>query len=159
MKKLKKPKFAGIDFNKKYICMECGCQREPIVAKRGLLIVEIFMWLCYIVPGVIYSLWRRVRKQLLCPNCRAPSIELTSSTRVMKMRRLINISPQALMAESVNFNPESSDKPVSEKQEPPSKADSGKEDLNKILKSSSRRGLKPKGQQGIIDFKPPDKSK
>lgn len=159
MKKQKKLKFVGIDFNKKYICMECGCQRDPGMAKRGLLIIELFMWLCYIIPGVIYSIWRRVRKQRVCPNCRAPAIELTSSSRVMRMRRLINISPQALMAESVNFNPESSDKPVSGKQEPLSKAGSGKKDLKKILDTSNRRGLKPKGQQGIIDFKPPDKGK
>ena len=87
---MKKPlKVSGVDFNKKYICMECGCQRDPIMIKRGLLVVEIFMWLLYILPGVIYSIWRRVRKQEVCPNCLNPSVVLTSSSRAMGMRRLL----------------------------------------------------------------------
>ncbi|MDH5458753.1 MAG: hypothetical protein OEY26_08570 [Nitrospinota bacterium] len=88
--KVNKPlKIAGIDFTKKYVCMECGCQRDPINANRGLLVIEIFMWLLYILPGVIYSIWRRVRKQQVCPNCRNPSVVLTSSSRAMGVMRLM----------------------------------------------------------------------
>ena len=85
----KKLNFVGIDFTKKYVCMECGCQRDPINANRGLLVIEIFMWLLYILPGVIYSIWRRVRKQQVCPNCRNPSVVLTSSSRAMGVMRLM----------------------------------------------------------------------
>ena len=54
---MKKNKVGGIDLTKKYVCMECGCQRDPIWVKRGWLIVEIVMWLLYVLPGVIYSIW------------------------------------------------------------------------------------------------------
>jgi len=87
--KVKKTNVVGIDFTKKYVCMECGCQREPIDAKRGLLVIEIFMWLLYIIPGIIYSIWRRVRKQKVCSKCRTPSVVLTSSSRAMGVMRLM----------------------------------------------------------------------
>jgi len=58
------------------------------------------------------------------------------------------------MANSKNPKPDSPSKPVQ-----PQKPKSEKKDLNKILKTSSRRGLKPKGQQGLIDFKSPNQDK
>ena len=156
MKKV--PKISGIDLNKKYLCTECGCQRDPINAKRGLLVIEIFMWLLYILPGVIYSIWRRVRTLQVCPKCRNPSIILTSSTRAMEMRRLLKAFSQPSMTNSKNPKPNSSQKPASGEQTESQKPKSGKKDLNQILKSANRRGLKPKGQQGLIDFKSPDQS-
>jgi len=155
VKKLKK--VAAFDFRKKYLCLECGCQREPIMANRGMLIIELFMWLLYILPGVIYSIWRRVRKQEICPNCRTPSVVLTSSSRAMKMMRLMNTFPQAMMVDSLPATTGASSKPVSEEKVPPPKP--GQKNLKKILRTSTRRGLKPKGQQGLIDFKPPDPGK
>ncbi len=146
-------KVGNIDFAKKYVCMECGCQRDPIDAKRGLLVIEIFMWLLYILPGVIYSIWRQVRKQQVCPNCRNPSIVLMSSSRAMGMRRLMKTFSQPSTVNSKNSKPNSSPKPIQ-----PQKPKSEKKDLNQILKSANRRGLKPKGQQGLIDFKSPDES-
>lgn len=151
-------KFRGIDFNKKYLCLECGCQRDPIDAKRGLLVIEIFMWLLYILPGVIYSIWRRVRKHQVCPNCRNPSMVLTSSSRAMGIRRLMKTFSQPPMANSKNSESNASQKPASGEQVQSQKPKSGKKDLNQILSSSNRRGLKPKGQQGLIDFKSPDQS-
>jgi hypothetical protein len=147
-------KVGGIDFAKKYVCMECGCQRDPIDANRGLWVVEIFMWLLYILPGVIYSIWRRVRKHQVCSKCRNPSVVLTSSSRAMGMRQLMKTFPQPLMANSKNPKPTSSPKSIQSQKPKPEK-----KDLSQILKSANRRGLKPKGQQGLIDFKSPDQSK
>jgi hypothetical protein len=169
--KVKKPlKLAGIDFTKKYVCMECGCQRDPINAKRGSLVVEIFMWLLflpavvysflYILPGAIYSIWRWVRRHQVCSNCRNPSIVLTSSPRAMGVMRLMKIFSGSLPTASVKPTPGSSQAPISGKQaQPPLNPTPVKKDLNKILKTSNRRGLRPKGQQGLVDFKPPDQDK
>ncbi len=145
----------GIDFSRKYVCMECGCQHDPIDAKRGLLVIEIFMWLLYILPGVIYSIWRRVRTQQVCSKCRNPSVVLTSSSRAMGMMRLMKAFSRPLMTNSKNPKPNSPQKPAPGEQNPSQKPKSGKKDLNQILKSTNRRGLKPKGQQGLINFKSP----
>jgi len=152
-------KVGGVDFTKKYVCMECGCQRDPIDANRGLWVIEIFMWLLYILPGAIYSIWRRVRKQQVCPNCQHPSVVLTSSSRAMGMMRMMRTFSQPLRENSTNPKPGLPQTRVPGKQIRPPKAKSVKKDLNKILKTSSRRGLRPKGQQGLIDFKSPDQDK
>jgi len=163
MKKISKAKnvqkLGGIDFSKKYICMECGCQRDPVEAKRGLLVIEVFMWLLYIVPGVIYSIWRRVRKQQVCPNCLNPSVVLTSSPRAMGMMRLIKTFSGPQMSNSNTPKSGLSQKPTHGEQTQPPKSIPVKKDLSKILKTSSRRGLRPKGQQGLIDFKSPNQDK
>lgn len=153
---MKKLQAGGIDFSKKYVCMECGCQRDPVDAKRGLLVIEIFMWFLYILPGVIYSIWRRVRKQSVCPKCGNPSVVLTSSPRAREMMRLMKTFSSKPMSHSKSPKPNASHPPGTGKPDPAQKQKSQKKDVNQILKSARRRGLKPKGQQGLIDFKPPD---
>ena len=154
---MKRARIGGIDLSRKYICMECGCQRDPIIAKRGFLVIEIFMWFLYILPGVIYSIWRRVRTQEVCPKCQTPSIVLMSSSRAMGMMRLLKAYPPSPSPVSTHPNSSSSQKPFPGERASIPKSKPEKKDLNRILKNSNRRGLKPKGQQGIVNFKAGDK--
>ena len=62
------------------------------------------------------------------------------------------------MTNSKDTKPESSPIPDPKEQSSSQKPKSGKKDLSQILKSANRRGLKPKGQQGLIDFKSPDQN-
>lgn len=151
--KKKKSGIRRIDLTRKYLCMECGCQRDPIIAKRGFLVIELFMWLMYILPGIIYSIWRRVRTQQVCSNCRTPSIVLTSSSRAMGMMALLKAYSPSTSPLSTRPNSSSSQKPVPRKPAAPPNSKPEKKDLNRILKTSNRRGLIPKGQQGIVNFK------
>lgn len=159
MKKQKKTGIPGIDLTRKYLCMECGCQREPIIAKRGFLIIELFMWLMYILPGVIYSIWRRVRTQQVCTNCRTPSIVLTSSSRAMGIMALLKAYSPSTSPISSRPHSSSSQKLVPRKPAAAPNSKPEKKDLNRILKTSNRRGLIPKGQQGIVNFKPGNNEK
>lgn len=88
-KPAKRPAYRKVDFSKTYLCMECGSQLSPIEVNRGSWLIEIVLWLCYILPGVIYSIWRRVRKKEICRKCRMPSVERTNSERVLKMQNLM----------------------------------------------------------------------
>lgn len=37
--------------------------------------IELILWFCYLIPGVIYSLWRRSgANQHVCPVCRTPNM-------------------------------------------------------------------------------------
>jgi len=38
-------------------CMTCGVDGPPVSRTRGSMGIEILLWLCFIVPGLIYSLW------------------------------------------------------------------------------------------------------
>jgi DNA-directed RNA polymerase subunit RPC12/RpoP len=49
-------------------CTLCGHKTtDPKMKGNGW--IEIILWLCYIVPGLIYSIWRRSGTQNICPIC------------------------------------------------------------------------------------------
>lgn len=54
------------------ICSHCGTQGEPRTYTRGCVIVEAVLWLAFIVPGILYSAWRRSTRFRGCPACEAP---------------------------------------------------------------------------------------
>jgi ssDNA-binding Zn-finger/Zn-ribbon topoisomerase 1 len=51
------------------ICPNCGTRGEPKQITKGSLGMEIVLWLCFIVPGLIYSVWRLTTRQPGCPSC------------------------------------------------------------------------------------------
>jgi hypothetical protein len=56
-----------MSFNEMY-CTSCNNQTtEPKI--RGLGWIEVILWLCYIIPGLIYSIWRRSGEPSVCPVC------------------------------------------------------------------------------------------
>lgn len=57
------------DSDGKMICPNCGTQGEPATATRGSIWIEIILWLCLIVPGLIYSLWRISTRGDVCGAC------------------------------------------------------------------------------------------
>ena len=55
---------------KPLICTMCGSQtRLPKSHTKGSMLIEIVLWLAFIVPGLIYSLWRVTTRQKVCPAC------------------------------------------------------------------------------------------
>jgi hypothetical protein len=55
---------------KEMICRNCGHQGKPKRITKGSILIEIILWIFFIVPGVIYSLWRLTTRSLACPHCR-----------------------------------------------------------------------------------------
>jgi hypothetical protein len=56
------------------ICGNCGSiSQEPKSGNRGSLILEILLWLFFILPGIIYTIWRR-RGKPCCPKCGSENI-------------------------------------------------------------------------------------
>lgn len=51
------------------VCKTCGHVGAAHSAVRGSLLIEIALWLCFIVPGLIYSLWRFTSRHNACPQC------------------------------------------------------------------------------------------
>ncbi len=54
---------------KMLVCTQCGFYGKPKTAVKGSGLVEIFLWLCFLVPGIIYSLWRSSSRHGVCPKC------------------------------------------------------------------------------------------
>lgn len=52
------------------ICTNCGYQGDSVTRTKGSFWVEVVLWVCLILPGLIYSVWRLATRIKVCPNCR-----------------------------------------------------------------------------------------
>ncbi|MBE9531439.1 MAG: hypothetical protein IME98_01370 [Proteobacteria bacterium] len=52
-----------------HVCRQCSYSGKPEMFKRGSLKIEVLLWLALIVPGIIYSVWRRIGATPICPKC------------------------------------------------------------------------------------------
>lgn len=52
-----------------YICTICGYDGQGKKQLRGSSRMEWLIWLTVLIPGPLYSLWRRVRLKRICPHC------------------------------------------------------------------------------------------
>jgi len=51
------------------VCTSCGFLGEPITVTKGSFGVELALWLCFLLPGLIYSVWRISTRHKACPAC------------------------------------------------------------------------------------------
>lgn len=54
-----------------YICSLCGTRGDLKSTILGSFIVEALLWLCFIVPGIMYSSWRSSTRKRGCKTCRS----------------------------------------------------------------------------------------
>ena len=55
--------------SKKPICGTCGTIGTPKTETRGSIFIEIILWLCFLIPGLIYSVWRLTTRRPVCREC------------------------------------------------------------------------------------------
>jgi hypothetical protein len=55
-------------------CMTCGVDAKPARKIKGSMAVEIILWICFIVPGLIYSIWRSTSRFDACSACGSTQI-------------------------------------------------------------------------------------
>ena len=51
------------------ICTNCYYQGKGKANTRGSFVIEIILWLFFIIPGLIYTVWRLTTKAKVCPKC------------------------------------------------------------------------------------------
>lgn len=68
-----------------HICLECGETVIPGRKTRGSSLIEVILWLFMILPGVIYSAWRRSDKTGWCPSCGSKRLVPINSPAGRKM--------------------------------------------------------------------------
>lgn len=55
-----------------WFCPSCESFAQGVKkSRRGSGGVEVALWLCFIAPGFIYSVWRSASKDRACPQCNA----------------------------------------------------------------------------------------
>lgn len=52
-----------------WVCTSCGYVGTPGTVTKGSAVLEVFLWLCFLVPGIIYTVWRLMSRQDGCPRC------------------------------------------------------------------------------------------
>lgn len=51
------------------VCRDCGSVATPVCKTRGAFLIELILWLCFLVPGLIYSVWRLSTRYDACGAC------------------------------------------------------------------------------------------
>ena len=51
------------------ICKQCECIGKPKKVTKGSIFIELILWLCLLLPGFIYSIWRLTTKHKACSSC------------------------------------------------------------------------------------------
>ncbi len=60
--------------SKDKICVTCGAKGKGKTITRGSILIEIVLWLCFLLPGVIYSIWRHTTRFYGCRVCGSNSL-------------------------------------------------------------------------------------
>lgn len=69
-----------------YFCTTCGATSTGNLDNKGSLLIEIVLWLCFLIPGLIYSIWRRSGRKNACEQCGATTLIPPDSPVAKKMR-------------------------------------------------------------------------
>lgn len=56
------------------VCTRCGHCGETYVRPKGSGGVEFVLWLAIILPGLVYSVWRRSSRRPVCKACGADDL-------------------------------------------------------------------------------------
>lgn len=51
------------------VCTNCGHHGPARSVTKGSTAIELVLWLCLIVPGLVYSLWRLSSRTVGCVAC------------------------------------------------------------------------------------------
>jgi Zn finger protein HypA/HybF involved in hydrogenase expression len=64
--------------NMKIICPSCHYVGESKVIAKGSRKIEITLWCCFILPGMLYTMWRQSRDGQYqgCPQCHQAKVRL-----------------------------------------------------------------------------------
>lgn len=80
----------------KYICTTCGFVGKPKNVTKGSFMIELILWLAFLIPGIIYSIWRTQNRQQTCPVCKNTTmIPVTTPTgqHMLKQQEEKGIAP------------------------------------------------------------------
>ena len=67
------------------ICTICGYTGSPKKKNKGSGWIEIILWFFFLIPGIIYSIWRRSDKPNICLKCGNKSMIPTDSPQGQKL--------------------------------------------------------------------------
>lgn len=61
------------------ICRSCGAVGDAAIHTPGSIGIELILWCCFIVPGLIYSIWRHAKRGAACAQCHSHDLVAVGS--------------------------------------------------------------------------------
>lgn len=65
-------------------CPQCGTVSNGRRHVPGSILIEILLWLCFLIPGIIYSIWRLSSAKKACSSCNASGLIPVTSPRARR---------------------------------------------------------------------------
>lgn len=75
------------------ICTACGERGSGKVITKGSILIELILWLCFLVPGLIYSIWRHSSRYNGCRSCKSTALVPVKSPVGQKLMRDFGSKP------------------------------------------------------------------
>lgn len=66
-------------------CTSCGAVGGSKRHVPGSILIEIVLWLCFLIPGLIYTIWRYSASKRACKVCSMPTLIPAVSPLAQKM--------------------------------------------------------------------------
>ena len=59
---------------KEKLCTTCGHTGKTKLETKGSIGIELCLWLLFIIPGLIYTLWRLTSRYEACRKCKSSTV-------------------------------------------------------------------------------------
>jgi len=82
-------------------CKECGHLGMPVTETPGSFVVELFLWVCLILPGMFYTAWRIAGRGPVCPKCHIKNAMVPADSP--RARKLMTDDQKRELDEGENF--------------------------------------------------------
>jgi len=67
------------------LCTQCLSRVYPQTVTPGNIFFELILWLLFILPGLLYSIWRLSARRRVCPFCGATAMIPLNSPRAQQL--------------------------------------------------------------------------
>jgi hypothetical protein len=73
-------------------CTQCGTVAVPNSVVRGSFLVEILCFMCFCLPGIIYSGWRATSRHDECSSCGSENVVPLNSPKAREALGTLGIA-------------------------------------------------------------------
>jgi hypothetical protein len=85
------------------VCKHCGHYGKPARETKGSIWIELILWLCFLVPGLIYSIWRLNTRGDACSKC--GSRDLLPPDSPLGRKLMQEVAPAELALRDAPYRP------------------------------------------------------
>lgn len=68
-------------------CTDCGHQGDPASNTPGSMGIELVLWLFFLIPGLVYSLWRLNKRHPACESCGSRNLIPPNSPKAVALKK------------------------------------------------------------------------